>query len=178
MSTAIGKETGHRLTSRHAPSKFEGDHLSKIIEQSIKSVKPKHGEQMREKIIDRISDDLVYKIVLLQHLLEAQKEKGLSPIVQEELAGEIEELKGEIEAADCICAKEAKRKLSDKHVMYECYGCQAKGHLSEVETIVEGQKFVIRDNVKKIIAAMKKSKSKSAKPTKSSKSRKTRKSRA
>lgn len=135
---------------------------------------------MREKIIDRISDDLVYKILLLQHLLEAQKDKSQSSIVQEELAREIDHLKGEIETADCICAKEAKRKLSDKHVMYECYGCQDKGFLSEIATAVEGTGFVVKDNVKKMLADMKKSKSKSktlSKSHKSSKGRKTRKAR-
>lgn len=173
---SVFKQTGHKLVNKHATSKINFGQLSKRLEKSAKSFKPKQEAQMRDKIIDRISDDLVHKIVFLQYLLEAQKNKSLPPIVQEDLADKIEDLKAEIDAADCVCSSRARLKLGEGHSMYECYGCQEKGHIKEVETAVEGKRFTIKDDIKKIIEDMKKGDTKTrSKSHKSSKGRKTRK---
>ena len=151
--------------------------LFSIAEKTAKSVKPKLHEHLQEKIVDRISDDLLYKIVLLEYLQEAEKDKRLSSDVKEHLVVQIETIKDQMEGSYCLCAKTARSVLTDKHSIYECYGCQSKKYLNEIKTIVDSKKNVIKEHVKQIIDNITNPKTKS-KTTKSSKTRKTRKSRA
>jgi hypothetical protein len=184
-STAKGVvgQTASKVGSRTIMPTFQS-RLFSIADKTAKSVRPKLHEHLQEKIVDRISDDLLYKIVLLEYLQEAEKDKRLSSDVKEHLVVQIETIKGQMEGLYCLCAKTARSVLTDKHSIYECYGCQSKKYLNEIKTVVDSKKSVIKEHVKQIIDNITNpthnTKSKNKKETKtkskaSSKSRKTRK---